>query len=75
MRGFHLEDSCMKKQVDQLTALLKHNNIALPQRAKKSDVGPHTEDHERCHALNSSLTQSTTHLIDYGASNHMVASK
>ena len=23
MRGFHPEDSCMKKQVDQLTALLK----------------------------------------------------
>ena len=40
MRGFHPKDSCMKKQVDQLTALLKKNNIALPQRAKKSDDGP-----------------------------------
>ena len=45
MRGFHLEKSCMKKQVDQLTALLKHNNISLPQGAKNPDDG-----HERCHA-------------------------
>ena len=30
MRGFHLEDSCMKKRVDQLTTLLKQNNIYLP---------------------------------------------
>ena len=40
MRGFHPEDSCMKKQVDQLTSLLKHNSIALPQRGKKPDDGP-----------------------------------
>ena len=30
VRGFHPEDSCMKKQVDHLTTLLKQNNIALP---------------------------------------------
>ena len=30
MRGFHLGDSCMKKQVDQFTCLLKKNKISLP---------------------------------------------
>ena len=75
MRGFHLEDSCMEKQVDQMTALLKQNNIALPQREKKPDDGPHTEDDERCHALKASLIQSKSYLLDSGASNHMATSK
>ena len=75
MRGFHLEDSCMKKQVDKLTALLQQNNIALPQGAKKSDDEPQTEDDERFHALKNSLTHSTTYLIDFGESNHMVSTK
>ena len=55
MRGFHPEDSCMKKQVDQLTSLLKQNNIALSQRAKKPDDGPQTKDDERFCALKDSL--------------------
>ena len=52
MWGFHLEEYCMKKQVDQLTALLKQNNIPLPQGAKKSHDG-----NERCHALKAGLGQ------------------
>ena len=39
MRGIHLEDYCMKKEVDQLTTLLKQNKISLPQREKMSDDG------------------------------------
>ena len=46
MRGFHLEDSCMKKQVDQMTSLLKQNNITLPQRVKNPDEAAQTEDDE-----------------------------
>ena len=75
MRGFHPESQCMKKQIDQLSALLTQNHISLPQRAKKFDVGKTTEDHERCHALKAGLTRSTTYLIDSGASNDMVSSK
>ena len=33
MRGFHPEDSCMKKTLDQMKALCVQNNISLPQRA------------------------------------------
>ena len=58
MRGFHPESQCMKKTVDQLSTLLEHNNIVLPQRVKKSDDGQSKKDHERFHALKSSLTQS-----------------
>ena len=33
MRGFHPEDSCMKKTLDQMKYLCVHNNISLPQDA------------------------------------------
>ena len=36
-KGYHLEDHCMKKQIDQMSALLKQHNIALPQGAKNPD--------------------------------------
>ena len=75
MRGFHPESQCMKKTIDQISTLLQHNNIALPQRVKKSDAGQPTEDHERCHALKAGLSLSKAYLIDFGASNHMVSSK
>ena len=60
----------MRKQLDEMTALLKQHNIASPQKAKNSDNG-----HERCRALKAGLPWSTAYLIDSGASKHMVASK
>ena len=54
-KGYHLEDYCMRKQLDEMLTLLKQHNIA-PLRAKKPDEEPKTEDDERCHALKSSLT-------------------
>ena len=75
MRGFHLASQYMKKTIDQISTLLEHNNISLPQGEKKSNAGQLTEDHERCHALKESLTQSKAYLIDSGASNYMVSSK
>ena len=39
-KGFNLEYHCMKKRIDQLSALLKQNNIALPKRAKNPDEEP-----------------------------------
>ena len=66
-KGYHLEDHCMRKELDEMYALLKqHNN----QGEKQSDNG-----HERCHALKAGPPRSTTYLIDFGASNHMVSSK
>ena len=42
MRGFHLENECMKKNIEQLSTLLEHNNISLPQGKKKFDAGQST---------------------------------
>ena len=60
----------MRKQLDEMTTILKQHNINSPQREKKSDNG-----HKICHALKAGLPQSTTYLIDFGASNCMVVSK
>ena len=64
----------MKKQIDQLPALLKQHNIASP-REKKLDEEPQIEDIERCHSLKTTISPSLAYIIDYGAPNHMVASK
>ena len=43
MRGFHPEIQRMKKNLDQLTTLLEHNNISLPQGVEMSDAREQTE--------------------------------
>ena len=73
MRGFHPEDSCMKKTLDQLKALCVQNNISLPQGADMCDDGDKTEEDERC--LHASLTPLKAYLTYSGASNHMVSSR
>ena len=72
MRGFHPEDSCMKKTLDQMKALCVQNNICLPQRAVMSNDEEQTEEDEIC--LHASLSLSKAYVIDSGASNYMVAS-
>ena len=64
----------MRKQLDEMSALLKQHNIAPP-REKKPDEEASTEDTERCHALKENLSPYSTYIIDYGSFNHMVASK
>ena len=44
MRGFHPEDSCMKKTLDQMQDLCVHNNISLPQDADMFDDAEQTEE-------------------------------
>ena len=47
MRGFHPEDSCMKKTRYQLKALCVQNNISLKQGVEMYDDEEHTKEHER----------------------------
>ena len=73
MRGFHPEDSCMKKTLNQMKDLCVQNNISLTQGVEMSDDGYQIEEYERC--LHASLTLLKAYLIDSGASNHMVSSR
>ena len=43
MRGFHPEESCMKKTFEQLKALCVQNNIFLPQGVDMSENEDHTK--------------------------------
>ena len=73
-KRYHLEDHCMRKELDEMTTLLKQHNISPP-REKKPDEEAQTKYVERCHDLKETLSQSSACIIDFGASNHMVASK
>ena len=64
----------MRKELDEMTALLKQHNITSP-REKNPDEEPQTKDTERCHGLKETISPSSAYIIDYGASNHMVSSK
>ena len=73
-KWYHLEYHFMRKELDEMSTLLKEHNIARP-RAKKLDEEPQTEDTERCHALKETISPSSAYIIESGASNHMFDSK
>ena len=74
--GFHPESSFTRRQIDEMTLLLKKHNIISPASARKVDHTEDTEDYfEIGHALKARYSTTHTFLIDYGASNHMVASR
>ena len=41
----------MKKTIDKMSRLLEHNDISLPEGAKKVDARNKVQYHERCHAM------------------------
>ena len=59
-----------------MTLLLKKHNITAPTSVGKDEDTEDTEDYfEIAHALKDSCSTTHAFLIDYGASNHMVASR
>ena len=75
-RGFHPESSCMRRTIDKMDLLLKKHNITIPTSTRKDDHGEEIEEHEEtCYAMKASCSTAHAFLIDYGASNHMVASR
>ena len=74
-KGYHPKSSCMKKQIDMLTQILKKNNISLLDCSNKKEGGWNSEDKEREHALVAGTSNSPSFIIDSGASRHMVSTK
>ena len=76
-RGFHPKISCMRRQPDEMTLLLKKHNITAPTSTRKADHTKYSEDTKdyfrKGHALKASFSTTHAFLIDYGASNNMVA--
>ena len=75
-RGFHLESSCMRRQLDEMALILKKHNISTPASAMKDDSKEEEEEYQRKgHALKACYSSAHVFLIDYGSSNHMAASR
>ena len=66
----------MRRQLDEMTLLLKKHNVAAPSSARKDESEEEDEEHQRKgHALKASCSTTQVFLIDSGASNHMAASR
>ena len=65
----------MKKNLDEMTLLLKRNNINLLESVRKRDNQDRYTQQERGRALMESTSKPKDMLIDYGASNHMMESR
>ena len=66
----------MRRQLDEMSLLLKRHNISVPASARKEDSEEEEEEEypRKGHALKACSTSTPAFLIDYGASNHMAAS-
>ena len=66
----------MRIKINEMSLLLKKNNINVPASARKANHREETEEHdETCHALKASCSRKHAFLIDSRASYHMVASR
>ena len=73
--GFHPEHAYMKQNLDEATSLLERNHINIPESFQRRDQRDREPHHEKGHALMASNSNSKALLIDYGASNHMMAER
>jgi hypothetical protein len=74
-KGFHPEENCMRKTIDEMAKQLQQHNLTMPENAKKKDdnrTGGRARDG---HALMVVTFTPSTWILDSGASNHMAASK
>ena len=74
-KGFHLEHTCMKKNLDEMTLILERNNINLLESVQKRDNHDRDTQQERGHAFMASTSKPKSLLIDSRASNHMMSNK
>jgi hypothetical protein len=74
-KGYHPEDSCMMKTIDEMAKMLQQNNLMVPANARNKDEEKPIEGKGKAcngHAVTSS---PSTWILDSGASNHMAAKK
>ena len=66
----------MRRQLDEMTLLLKKHNIAAPASVRKDESKEEDEEYQRKgHALKASCSRKHAFLLDSVASKHMVASR
>ena len=72
-KGWHLESEIMKKKIDMMVQMLENNNILVLEGARKKDGCSVSNNKERCRALVFGSSDSSTFIIDLGASRNMVS--
>ena len=65
----------MKKTIDQMAQLLEKNNILVPDSARKKDGTSSSNNKDKCHSLVEGTSNSSSTIIDWGDSRHMVATR
>jgi hypothetical protein len=74
-KGFHPEENCMRKTINEMAKKLQQHNLTVPENAKKKDDN-RTGGRERYgHDLMAFKSTPSAWILDSGASNHMAASK
>ena len=63
-KGFHPENACMKKKLDEATSLLERNHINLSESFRSRDQQDREPQHEKGHALMASTSKSKALLTD-----------
>ena len=56
-RGFHPENYCMKRTIDQMSLLLEKYNITLPEGAKKKEAGDQNNHPEIGNAIMANVSK------------------
>ena len=65
----------MKKTIDMMVQLLEKNNISFLEGARKKHGGSGLDNKERCHALVVGSSDSSSFIIDLGASRNVACVK
>ena len=65
----------MKNTIDMMEHLLEKNNIPVPEGSRKKDGGSGSKNKERFHALVAGSSDSSSFIIDSGASRNMASVK
>ena len=66
----------MIRQIDEMALLLKKHNISAPASTRKDAFEEEDEEYQRKgHALKACYSSAHVFLIDFGASNHLDASR
>jgi hypothetical protein len=74
-KGFHLEENCMRKTIDEMAKQLQQHNLTVPENEKKKDDNRTRGRARDGHALMDVTSTPSSWIIDSGASNHMATSK
>jgi hypothetical protein len=77
-KGFHLESTCMKKQIDLMSQIIQQNNLGdrIPEGAKKKKPKDlNSKKGNSSHALIAINSSPDSWIVDSGESHHMDALK